>query len=425
MIIAYKLLVTSVMQPLWSSHTSKPLMADANTMTETTASMEDSATEAWISLADTDYSANELSAIGVVLKRTTQVDGHISKAFETSFAAYLGRRHAIAVSGGTIGMLLVLKAAGIGNGDEVITSGYSWRQSAHAIAWAGATPVLADIDYWSQTLSPDKAEAKITPKTRAILATNVNGHPADWDKLKALAKKAGIVLIEDATESIGSRYQGKLVGSFGDVAVFDFSQFSPLCCGQAGMIVTDDDTLALKIRHFRSRQHHERASLTATLRPPLDAGISEITAALGLVQLQRLPEILAKRKQVEAWYQAQISSFEGIKPPYIAPGVDEVHWFLYTVHLGTRFSASSRDALVDDLETELVESSAYCQPLHLQRAYIEEYGYRKGDLKVTEKVADRAIALPFHGQISENQVEFIVKTAKDASINVGAGAAIY
>lgn len=382
-------------------------------------------TDSWISLSDPDYSATELSAIEVALSRAAQTEGYITKAFETAFATYLGRRHAIAVSSGTIGMLLALKAAGIGETDEVITSGYSWRQCAQAIVWSGATPVLSEIDYWSQTISPDKAEAKISAHTRAILATNVNGHPADWDKLQALAKKSGVLLIEDATESIGSRYQGKMVGSFGDVSIFDFSQLSPLCCGQAGMIVTDDDTLALKIRHFRSRQRHERASLTATLRPPLDAGISEMAAALGLVQLQRLPQILAKRKQVEAWYQAQISSFEGIKPPYTAPGVDEVHWFLYTVHLGTRFSASSRDALVDDLETELVESSAYCQPLHLQRAYIEHYGYRKGDLKVTEKVADRAIALPFHGQITEDQVAFIVKTAKDASINVGAGAAIY
>lgn len=385
----------------------------------------DEGTETWISLADPDYSSRELAAIETVLNRASQIDGHIIKAFETSFAAYIGRRHAIAVSSGTIGVLLALKAAGIGEGDEVITSGYSWRQCAQAIAWVGAKPVLAEIDYWSQTLSPDKAAEKITPKTRAILATNVNGHPADWDKLQALANQSSILLIEDSTEAIGSRYQGKIVGSFGDVSIFDFSQLSPLCCGQAGIIVTDDDTLALKLRHYRNRQRQDRASLTATLRPPLDAGISDITAALGLAQLQRLTETLAKRKQVEAWYQAQISSFEGIKPPYIAHGVDEVHWFLYTVHLGTRFSASSRDALVDDLETELVESSAYCQPLHLQRAYIEHYGYRKGDFKVSEKVADRSIALPFHGQITENQVAFIVKTAKDASINVGAGAAIY
>jgi len=379
----------------------------------------------WITLSAADYSTAETSALELVSSRAKQNHGGLTKAFEASFATYIGRKHAIAVSSGTIGVLLALKAAGIGANDEVITSGYSWQQVAHAIYWAGAKPVLADIDYWSQTLSPDKAETKITTNTKAILATNVNGHPADWDKLQTLAKKSGAFLIEDATESIGSRYQGKLVGNFGDVAIFDFSQPSALCCGQAAMILTDDDMLAMKIRHFTNRQRHERNSLTATLRPPLDAGISELTAALGLIQLQRLPEILAQRKQVEAWYQAQISSFEGIKPPYIAPGVDEVHWFLYSVHLGTRFTASSRDALIDDLETELVEAAAYCSPLHLQRAYIEQYGYRKGDLFVTEKVADRAIALPFHSRISEDQVAFIVKTAKDASINVGAGAAIY
>ncbi|MEQ1601196.1 MAG: DegT/DnrJ/EryC1/StrS family aminotransferase [Methylophilaceae bacterium] len=382
-------------------------------------------TDTWISLSEPDYSEAEAAAVQAAINRSELSGGLLTKAFESAFAAYLGRRHAIAVSSGTIGVLMTLKAADIGADDEVISAGYSWQQTAHAIHWAGAKPVLADVDYWSQILTAEKAEAKITSQTRAIIATNVNGHPADWESLRALAKKSGTLLIEDATESIGSRYQGKLVGCFGDVSIFDFSQNSALCCGQAGMIVTDDDTLALKLRHFRSRQRNERASITATLRPPLDAGISEITAALGLVQLQRLPEILARRKQVEAWYMAQIASFEGIKPAYIAPGIEEVHWFLFTVHLGTRFSASSRDSLVDDLETELVESAAFCRPLHLQRAYIEQYGYRKGDLKVTEKLADRSIALPFHGQITEDQVAFIVQTAKDASINVGAGAAIY
>lgn len=382
-------------------------------------------TESWIPLSIPDYGEAETAAVQAVLMRAEQSDGPIANAFEKAFAEYLGRRHAISVASSTLANLLTLKALGIGAGDEVITSPYSWRNIAHAIHWAGAQPVLSEIDYWSQTLAPDKLSVNITDKTRAILANNVNGHPADWEKLRAIAKDAGLYLIEDASESIGSRYQGKLVGRFGDVAIFDFSQTSALCCGKAAMIVTDDDTLALKIRHYRNHSQEDRASLTATLRPPLDVGITEIAAALGLVQLKRLPEILAARKQVEDWYQAQISSFEGIKPPYIAPGVDVVHWHLYAVHLGTRFSASSRDALVEDLATEMVEAAPYARPLHLQRAYVEQYGYRKGRFLVTEKVADRAIALPFHTQITEDQIEFIVKTAKDASINVGAGAAIY
>lgn len=382
-------------------------------------------TDTWIALSSPDYTDVETAAVQSVLKRSEQINGALTDAFEAAFAKYLGRRHAIAVSSSTIAALLVLKAMGIKEGDEVITSGYTWHQIAHAIAWVGATPVFADIDYWSQTIATNKVAEKITANTRAILACNVNGHPADWEGLRALATQSGAYLIEDATESIGSKYQGKLVGSFGDASIFDFSQPSALCCGQAAMIVTDDDTLALKLRHFKARRRDERASITATLRTPLNASISELTAALGLIQLQRLPEILAQRKQVEAWYAAQISSFEGIKPPYMAPGIEEVHWMLYTVHLGTRFSASSRDAMVEDLETELVESAAYCKPMHLQRAYIEQYGYRKGNFFVTEKIADRSIALPFHGDVTEDQIEFIVKTAKDASINVGAGAAIY
>lgn len=382
-----------------------------------------------IALSSADYGEAETAALQMVLQREAQSTGPLTQAFERAFAAWLGRKHAIAVSSSTIASMLVLKAAGIGAGDAVISSAYSWRHLAHAIHWVGAQPIFSEIDYWSQTLAADKIAVALqrTPhaSVKALLVNNTNGHPADWQALQALAREQQWLLIEDASESIGSRYRGQLTGSFGDVAVFDFSQPSALCCGKAAMMVTDDDTLALKLRHYRQHGSDDQASLSASLRPPLDAGISELTAALGLVQLNRLPEILAKRKQVEAWYQAQISSFEGIKPPYIGPGVDEVHWMLYCVHLGTRFSASSRDAMVEDMATEQVEAAAFCRPLHLQRAYVEQYGMRKGHLLVTEKVADRAIALPFHGGITEDQIAFIVKTAKDASINVGAGAAIY
>jgi dTDP-4-amino-4,6-dideoxygalactose transaminase len=152
--------------------------------------------------------------------------------------------------------------------------------------------------------------------------------------------------------------------------------------------------------------------------------MSDMSAALGLAQLGRLDEILARRKRVESWYLAYIQSFEGIKPAYIAPEVDEIHWMTFLVHLGTRFTRSARNQIVDDLLTAHIEAPAYCNPLHLQYFY-GNLGYRKGDLPVTEKVADRALALPFHGHLDEDTVAFIVQTAKDSSVNVGAGAAIY
>ena len=291
-------------------------------------------------------------------------------------------------------------------------------------AAVGATAVFADIDYWSGVLTAAKAEVKIGDKTRAILAGNANGHPADWTALRELAEKHKLPLIEDSTEAIGSKYKGALVGTFGDAAVFDFSQPSPLVCGEGGMIVTDDPDLAMAIKRGRAHAPEERASVSVTADPALQARMSDISAALGLAQLGRLDEILEKRLTVEHYYTKYVQSFEGIKPPYVAPDVTEAHWLLYVVHLGTRFSRSSRDAIVDDLATEKVEAAPYCNPLHLQRYYVDR-GNRRGDLFVTEKVADRAVALPFHCHLSEGQIEFIVATMKDASVNVGAGAAIY
>ena len=380
--------------------------------------------EGWVPLSDPDISQAELAAVSDVLTSPRLSQGPMVVAFESAFAAYMGREYAIAVGSGTLGLLLVLKSMGIGPGDEVIASPYSWHQIAHAITLADAKPVFADIDYWAGTIAPDKVEAKITPLTRAILGGNTNGHPAPWAALREMATRHGVSLLEDSTEAIGSTYQDKPVGSFGDCAVFDFSQPGILVCGEGGMVVTDDADLARNIRQLRNRRLDERFSVVVGSNVPYQAGISELTAALGLTQLQRIDAILARRKQVEAVYYDRIKSFEGIKDPYVAPDVTLVHWFLYLVHLGTRFSKSSRDAIVNDLYTERIESTPYCQPLHLQAFYTAQ-GYRKGNFFVTEKVADRALALPFHGHLSEDQVGFIVRTAKDASLNVGAGSAIY
>ena len=377
-----------------------------------------------IRLTDPDISSSELDLVEAVLCTPQLGQGRMVAAFEGEFASWLGRQHAVAVSSSTLAVWLCLAAWEIGGEDEVIASGHSWHQIARGISLAGARAVFADIDYWSGVLAPGKAAEKITSNTRAILAGNTNGHPADWKALRALAPQHDVKLIEDCTESLGSRYAGEAVGTFGDCAIFDFSQTSALCCGEGAMIVTDDLDFARTLRYLRDRQPEQRYSISISRLLPLNARISELTAALGLAQLKRIAEILARRKQVAGWYLEQIKSFEGIKPPYLAPDVDEVNWFLYTVHLGTRFSHSSCRAIVEDMHTAGVEAELYSHPLYLERCYIEQ-GWRKGSCFVTEKVADRAIVLPFHSHLDEEQIKFIVKTAKDASVNVGAGAAIY
>jgi dTDP-4-amino-4,6-dideoxygalactose transaminase len=377
-----------------------------------------------IPLSDPDIAADELEAVANALRSPRLSAGPVVAEFEEAFAAYIGRRYAIAVGSGTLGLLLVLRAHGIGAGDEVIASAHSWHEIAHAIHLAGARPVFADIDYWAGTVVPSKVEARITEQTQAIVAANVNGHPAPWMALRDLARRHDLALIEDSSEAIGSVYQGALVGSFGDCAIFDFSQPGALCCGEGGMVVTDDVDLASALRRHRGRRPEERSSVVIGADLPYQAAMSDLAAALGLAQLKRIDRILARRRQVERCYLEYVQSFEGIKDPYMAPDVDEVHWFLYVVHLGTRFTRSSRDAIVEDLRTESIEAAAYSQPLHLQRHYFE-LGHRRGDLLVTEKVADRAVALPFHAHLTEERIAFIVSTMKDASINVGAGSAIY
>jgi perosamine synthetase len=384
----------------------------------------DDVDDSFIPLSDPDITLAEIAAVDTAMRSPRLSSGTMVEAFEAAFAGYIGRKYAVAVPSGTLGLLFALRSCGIGPGQEVIASPYSFRETAHAIGLAGAQPVFADIDYWAGTPVPDKMEARITANTKAIVACNNNGHPAQWSELRAVAKRHGLLLLEDSTEAIGSRYKGELVGSFGDVAVFDFSQPSALTCGEGGMVVTDDVDIAVALRRHRAHRLEERASVVVSATPAYQAGMSNIAAALGLAQLKRLDEILERRRLIEHLYYKYVRSFEGIKDPYIGPDVTEVNWFLYLVHLGTRFSRSSRDAIVEDLRVEQVEAAAYCNPLHLQRYYFE-LGYRRGNYLLTEKVADRAVALPFHTHLTEDQISFIVETMKEASINVGAGAAIY
>lgn len=378
----------------------------------------------WIRLSSPDISAAEMGAVLAVMQSARLSAGPAVQTFEQRFAQFAGRRHGVAVSSGTAGLMVTLRALGIGPGDEVIASPYSWHQIAHAVVLVGATPVFADMDYWSGTLTADKAAQKIGARTKAILGGNTNGHPAPWEALRALARTQGLYLIEDSTEAIGSIYQGRPVGSFGDCAIFDFSQPSALVCGEGGMVLTDDSALAAELRYLRNHGLDDRLSVSVGSRVPCQAAMSDLHAALGLAQLERLPEILARRKEVEAHYARHIQSFEGIKPPYQAPDVDQIHWFVYLVHLGTRFTRSARNQIIDDMRTERIEVAAYANPLHLQFSYAR-LGYAKGQLPVSEKIADRGLVLPFHAELSDEEVMFIVATAKDASINVGAGAAIY
>lgn len=375
-------------------------------------------------LCEPDFSDLERDMVAAVLGSPYITAGPLSERLEAAVAGRLSRRHALCVSSSTMALWLVLKAAGIGGGDDVVAPSYGWRQLADAATLAGAGVVFADVDYWSGCLTAEKVAARLTPRTRVLIAANANGHPAPWAELRELAQAHGLLLIEDSSEAMGSVYQGREVGSFGDCAIFDLTQPGPMACGQGAVILTDDIDLASRLRLLRDRRLADRSSVVAGGLPVANLAMGELNAALGLAQWTRLDEILSRRAAIEGHYLAVIQSFEGIKPPYAAPEVDVVHWFLSLVHLGTRFDRSSRDAIVEDLATAGVEAAAYCLPLHRQSRYFDGQRPRR-DLWVTDKLADRALALPFHARLASEDVAYVVQTAKDASVNVGAGAAIY
>ncbi len=335
------------------------------------------------------------------------------EAFEEAFARYTGRSYAVAVSSGTAGLLLALKAYGIGPGDEVLAAAYSWRETAHAIMLAGATPVFVDVDYWSGVMVPGKVALRITPATRAILAGNTNGHPAPWHALA----RTGYGALAGAARGLerGHRleYQNRIVGSFGDCAVFDFSQPASLCCGEGGMVVTDDADIARALRSS-TRSPSGRARLLRRQRArALSVDNERAVGGRGAsCSLRESARFSSSARYIEGVYFEHIKSFEGIKDPYVAPEVDVAHWLLYLVHLGTRFSRSACDAIVEDLRRERIEAyallpaAAHCSAI----TWMQDPANRPRQTAVTEKLADRAIALPFHRHLSEEQIAFIVST---------------
>jgi dTDP-4-amino-4,6-dideoxygalactose transaminase len=190
------------------------------------------------------------------------------------------------------------------------------------------------------------------------------------------------------------------------------------------MVLTDDPHLASELGYLRERRLSDRSSVSIGSRVPWQASMSDLDAAIGLAQLNRIDEMLMKRKQVETWYHAEMQSFEGIKPPYLAEHIDEVHWMLYKIHLGKRFTGSARNQIIEDMDANNVESAIYCVPLHQQFHY-QQQGWHRGLLPNTERIGDRSLTLPFHAHLDEDEVKYIVKTLKEASVMVGAGAAIY
>jgi perosamine synthetase len=361
-----------------------------------------------IPLSSPDIGEDEEIAVLEVLRSGRLSLGPALPLFEDELARALGSAYAVAVNSGTSALHLAVKAAGIGPGDEVITTPFSFVASANCILYEGAIPRFVDIDSVTLNMDVNRIEGAITEKTKAILPVHVFGRPCQMAEILDIAQRHHLTVIEDACEAIGAVVDGKNVGTFGRSGVFAFYPNKQLTTGEGGAIVTDDPDAAKLFRSWRNQGRGDTGAWLQHERLGYNYRLSDINCAIGAVQVRRLPEILAKRARVAETYSRILSDIvpEVICPAPAAPG-SSVSWFVYVVQLPDRFSQEDRDSILRHLKAVGIGCNDYFSPIHLQEFYRQKFGYTHGSFPVTEKIAQRTIALPFFNNLTENQIELV------------------
>jgi perosamine synthetase len=321
-------------------------------------------------------------------------------AFERAFAARLGAAHASAVSSGTAGLHLALRAAGVDEGSEVVTSPFSFVASANACLYERARPVFADIDPRTLNLDPGAAAAAVGERTAAILPVHIFGYPADLPAFEAL----GLPIVEDACEALGAAHaDGVAVGARGHAAVFGFYANKQLTTGEGGMVTVGDPAVKERIDSERNQGRAPDMGWLDHDRLGFNYRLSDIACAIGLVQLDRLDGMLAGRARVAARYREALDGIEGLALPCEDRGAERRGWFVFVVQVPA--DGPARDDVVRGLREHGVQSKPYLPAIHLMSFYRERFGHREGEFPVCEDVAARSLALPFFPEMTDGQVE--------------------
>jgi perosamine synthetase len=331
--------------------------------------------------------------------------------FEEAFAAVVGAPYAAAVSSGTAGLHLLCVAAGVGAGDEVVTSPYSFVASANCAIYEGATPVFADIDSRTLNLVPDAVEAAITERTRAVVAVDIYGYPCELDELRAICDRHGVALVQDACEALGATYRGRPVGSHGPSAVFAFYPNKQMTTGEGGMVTTHSEDEWRLLRSLRNQGRADSGGWLEHARLGFNYRLDDVRAAIGLAQLDKLDEILAHRARVAARYGELLDDVEGLELPCADDTEHERSWFVYVVTLP---SGTDREQVIATLEERGVGSARYLPCIHLQPYMRERYGFREGLCPVAEDVSARSLALPFHTLLEEDDQAYVADALRTA-----------
>lgn len=362
-----------------------------------------------IGLAKPVIGDRERELVDQVLRSGQLSLGPMVTRFEKMFAERIGVAHAIACSSGTAGLHVCLHALGLGPGDEVITSSFSFVASANAILFTGATPVFAEVDPLTFNMDPAAVEAAITPRTKAILIVDIFGYPAEIPALIDIATRKGLAIVEDACQTIDGDYDGKKLGSWGHPAVYGFYANKQMTTAEGGIIFTDDDALAMQLKSLTNQGRSDDGAWLVHSRLGFNYRLSDVHAAIGVGQLERLTDMMNSRARVAAWYQERVFEIDGVTPMYDGP--QRRSWFVYAPRLDADID---RDAVIAALESSGVQAKPYLPCIHLQPFYREEHGHRPGTLPVTEAISASTIALPFFPEMAEGQVERVCATLADA-----------
>ena len=337
--------------------------------------------------------------------------GPTIERFEEAFAQAVGAPYAAAVSSGTAGLHLLCITAGVGPGDEVVTSPYSFVASANCAIYEGATPVFADIDRRTLNLSPDAVEAAITDRTRAVVAVDIYGYPCELDALRAVCDARGVVLIQDACEALGARYKGAPVGSQGPPAVFAFYPNKQITTGEGGMVTTHSESEARLLRSLRNQGRADSGGWLEHARLGFNYRIDDIRAAIGLGQLEKLEDILRARDDVAARYGKLLADVPGLELPCADDAEHERSWFVYVVTLP---AGVDREGVISSLTDDGIQTARYLPCIHLQPYMQERFGYRVGLCPVAEELASRTLALPFHARLGEDDQAYVADALRSA-----------
>jgi perosamine synthetase len=356
-----------------------------------------------IPLSRPDIGPREEELVLQVLRSGILGLGPMLTRFEDAFAAFTGTEHAVAVSSGTAGLHLAVRLAGVGEGDEVITSPVSFVASANCALFERARPVFADVDERTFNLDPDRVEALIGPRTRAILPVHIFGYPADMARIGEIASRHGLAVIEDACEAVGSEHAGRRVGTSGYPAVFAFYPNKQMTTGEGGMVTTDDADYAAQLRSLANQGRSDTGDWLEHDRLGFNYRMDEMSAAVGLAQTERLGEILAARAQVAARYARLLGSIPGVELPCPDRSGDRRSWFVYVVRLD---ASLDRNAVMSALQARGVHCKPYLPAIHLQPFY-RSLGHREGELPVAEAIARSTLALPFHTRLGAEDQEHV------------------